>query len=298
MKSIILIISIFSFNIFAQNPSPKAQLRRKIETIITSKKAEVGVAITALESNETLSINGDKHYPMQSVFKAHLAIVALSLVDKSKLALDQPVFVKKSDLLPTYSPLRDKYPNGNVSVSLAGLIRYTVSQSDNNGCDILFRLVGGTKKVNDFFKKSGLKDISIVATEEEMAKNWGVQFSNWSTANATNQLLVNLFNNQFLSKPTHDFLIKTLEETSTGANRIKGLLPIGTTVAHKTGSSSTDDKGITVATNDVGVITLPNGKHFVISVYVTNSKEDANTNAQIIAKITKAAWDYFTTTNK
>ena len=84
-----------------------------------------------------------------------------------------------------------------------------------------------------------------------------------------------------------------MTETSTGPKRIKGQLPPGTLVAHKTGTSATNEKGITAAVNDIGIVTLPNGTHFVISVFVSNSKENDETNEKIIADITKLAWDYF-----
>ncbi len=61
-----------------------------------------------------------------------------------------------------------------------------------------------------------------------------------------------------------------MTETTTGTKRIKGLLPNGTVVAHKTGTSATV-KGVTAATNDVGLVTLPNGRHLAIAVFVSDS---------------------------
>ena len=81
-------------------------------------------------------------------------------------------------------------------------------------------------------------------------------------------------------------------------NRIKGQLPEGTIVAHKTGSSDTNEEGIIGAANDIGIVTLPNGRHFAISVFVTNSKENDETNEKIISDIAKAAWDYFQDSTK
>ena len=83
-----------------------------------------------------------------------------------------------------------------------------------------------------------------------------------------------------------------MAETSTGTNRLKGLLPKGTEVAHKTGSSGQED-GLTAAFNDVGIVKLPNGKHYAIAVFITDSKEDDENNAAIIAEISKAVWDYY-----
>jgi beta-lactamase class A len=75
---------------------------------------------------------------------------------------------------------------------------------------------------------------------------------------------------------------------------LKGQLPKGTIIAHKTGTSGSNKDGLTAAVNDIGIVFLPGGRHFFISVFVTDSKEDAATNEKIIADISKAAWDYFT----
>ena len=79
-------------------------------------------------------------------------------------------------------------------------------------------------------------------------------------------LLEQFYQGKILAKNTTYLLLKMMTESTTGANRIKGLLPAGTVVAHKTGSSATDAQGLTPATNDAGIITLPNGKHLVVAV--------------------------------
>ena len=89
-----------------------------------------------------------------------------------------------------------------------------------------------------------------------------------------------------------------MRETKTGKERLKGQLPGTTIVAHKTGSSGANKEGLTAAVNDIGIVFLPNGKYFFISVFVTNSKEDAATNEKIIADIAKSSWDYFTSGTK
>ena len=85
-----------------------------------------------------------------------------------------------------------------------------------------------------------------------------------------------------------------MKATQTGKNRLRGQLPENTVLAHKTGWSGTNKStGITAAVNNIGIIFLPNGKYFIISVFVTESKETLETNEQIISDIGKAAWDYF-----
>lgn len=277
----------------------KNQLRNQIKQVIANKKADVGVSVYGIESKDTISINGDRHYPMQSVFKFHIAMAVLNQVDKGKFSLSQKIHIKKSDLLPhTWSPIREAYPNGEVDLPLSEIIKYTVAKSDNNGCDILMRLLGGPKPINDYIHSLGVKDVAIQANEEEMHKEWNVQFSNWSTPKAITQLLVKFYTENLLSKESFNFLWTTMVETSTGVNRIKGKLPKGTIVGHKTGTSDTNKAGITAAINDMGIVRLPNGKHYAIAVFVCNTKENEATNDKIISDISKLVWDHYTHKSK
>jgi beta-lactamase class A len=294
MKRILFLTTLFlSFFCKAANAQIES-LEQQIEKVISTKKATVGVAIYSFERNESLNLNNQKHFPLQSVFKFHIALAVLNEIDKGKLTLNQKIFIKKSDLLPdTWSPIRKKYPEGNVSISLAEILQYTVAQSDNNGCDILLRLIGGPKVVNDYIHDIGVKDVAIEASENEMHAAWNVQFKNWTTPSASVELLRKFYKRQILSKKSYDFLWKTMIETQTGEKRLKGQLPKGTLVAHKTGTSDTNNEGITAAINDIGIVTLPNGKHFAISVFVSDSKENTEANERIISAIAKLAWDYF-----
>ena len=268
-------------------------LKQKIEQIIDSKNAGIGVAIGGPEDRDTIIVNGAAHYPMQSVYKFHIAIAVLDQVDKGRFTIDQKIPVKKSDLLPkTWSPLRDNYPDGNITPQLKELLYYAVSKSDNNACDILIRLLGGTKEINKYLHAIGIKDVSIAATEEESAKSWEVQYTNWSTPYAAIQLLRKFHDKTLLSPKMHDLLFD-LMVNSLKDDRIKGLLPEGTRVAHKTGTSGTNPQNITTATNDIGIINLPDGKHFTIAVFVADSKYNDSANSAIIASIAKAAWDYY-----
>lgn len=275
-------------------------LRQKIQRIVTTKNAIVGVEIIGNDGKDTVSLNGERHYPLQSVFKFHIALAVLSQIDKGEFSLDQKIGILKKDLLPDlYSPLRDDYPNG-ATLSISKILDYTVSSSDNVGCDVLLRLIGGPKVVEKYLIKNKIKDVSIKINEEEQQANWDLQFQNWTTPKAANETLAKFYYNKkkLLSKKSYAFIWQLMRETETGQHRIKGLLPEYTIVAHKTGSSGANKEGLTAAVNDIGIVFLPNGKHFFISVFVTNSKENSETNEKIIADIAKASWDHFTKNTK
>lgn len=275
-------------------------LRQKIQQIVSVKKAFVGVSIMGNAGKDTLSINGDKRFPMQSVFKFPIALAFLSQIDDGKFSLAQKIKIDKKDLSPNlYSPIRDDFPNGAI-LTLAKILEYTVSKSDNIGCEVLLKLIGGPQIVESYFKRNNFKNIAVKFNEKMQQDNWDLQFQNWTTPKAANHILASFYYNKkkLLSKNSYDFIWQIMKQTETGKKRLRGQLPKQTIVAHKTGSSGVNKEGLTAAVNDMGILFLPNGQYFFISVFVTNSKEDADSNEKIIADIAKAAWDYFTTSIK
>ncbi|MGO4772612.1 class A beta-lactamase, subclass A2 [Flavobacterium sp. W22_SRS_FK3] len=289
-----ILISFLSFQIFAQTTN---ELRVQLNQIIAGKNATVGISIKSIEDKDTLSIKGNLKAPLMSVFKFHIALAVLNKVDKGKLSLDQKFFIKKKYLLPdTWSPMRDDYPEGNIDLTLDKLLRYTVSHSDNNGCDILLNIIGGTKKVQKFIKKQGIKDFIIKVNEEQM-QSWENLYLNTSTPLATTELLDKFYNGEVLKETTTKYLYQIMVETSRGLTCMKAGLPEYTELAHRTGISGTNDNNMRVAMNDVGIVKLSNGKHFILSVYLKNITESKEDTEKIIADITKATWDYFTKKN-
>jgi len=278
--------------ICAQNSN---SLRQKISQIIEGKKATVGIAVQGYNGKDTLSINGDEKFPLQSVFKFHIALAVLNDVDKGKLNLSQNIKITKEDLAPDlYSPIREKYPNGTI-MKLSDILRYTVSESDNVGCDLLLKLIGGPKIVEEYLHDKYVKDVAITYDEETQQSKWENQYENWTTPKAANLALILFYQNKnkLLSKNSYSFLLKTMEGTKTGQHSIRGELPPNTIIAHKTGHSGTNKEGITGAVNDIGIVFLPNNKYFYLSIFVSNSREDEQTNQKIIADIAKVTWEYF-----
>ncbi|MDN3692646.1 CGA/CIA family class A beta-lactamase [Chryseobacterium tructae] len=290
MKKITFLLLMVSALATAQ----KSVLDQKINTVIKGKKATVGVSVLDFETPFKYSKNGDKKLPLLSVFKFHLACAVLDMVDKGKFSTDQKFLIKKSDLLEnTWSPVREKYPDGNIELSLGEIITYTVAQSDNNTCDFLLRMIGGSQTVQRYMDSKGVKDLQIKYTEDDMHKNWKTQYGNESSTNSTVKVLKKFYDGKLLSKRSTDFLMQIMLGTTTGTNKIVEQLPKGTPVAHKTGSSGKPDNILTVAENDMGIITLPNGKHYAIAVFVSNSTETEKVNTRMVSDISKIVWDNF-----
>ncbi|MCA1919663.1 MAG: class A beta-lactamase, subclass A2 [Flavobacterium piscis] len=286
----IILFSLLSFSTFAQSTN---ELRQQLSQIISSKNATVGISIKGIEDKDTLSLNGNLKAPMMSVFKFHIALTVLDKVDQGKLSLTQEIFIKKKDLHEgTWSPMREDYPDGNVNLTLDKVLRYTISHSDNNGCDILIDVLGGTKEVQKFINKQGIKDFVIKVNEQQM-RTWENLYVNTTTPLATTVLLEKFFKGQILKESTTKYLYQIMVETSRGLTWMKAGLPKNTELAHRTGISGTNDDNLRVAMNDIGIVKLPNGKHFILSVYLKNITEKQEDTEKLIADITKATWDYF-----
>ena len=287
-KYLLLTIILVSGFCFSQN------LKKKILQITKDKNATVAVSVLDFGNDKTVHINGNKKLPMLSVFKFHIGLAVLNEVDQGKLNLDQKILIKKSDLLEnTWSPIRERFPEGDIEMPLGLLIKYTVAESDNNGCDILLRLIGGTETVQKFINSKGVRNFTIKVNEEQMHQGFEFMYLNTTTANSANQLLKDFRDKKIVSKTSTDFLMTTMLETSTGKNKIVAQLPESVPVAHKTGSSGKNEKGLTIAENDIGIVPLPGGKSYALSIFVSDSMESAETNTKMIADISKIVFDYF-----
>ena len=287
-KYLLLTIVLVSGFCFSQN------LKKEILQITKDKNGTVAVSVLDFGNDKTVHIKGNKKLPMLSVFKFHIGLAVLNEVDQGKLNLDQKILIKKSDLLEnTWSPIRERFPEGDIEMPLGLLIKYTVAESDNNGCDILLRLIGGTETVQKFINSKGVRNFTIKVNEEQMHQGFEFMYLNTTTANSANQLLKDFRDKKIVSKTSTDFLMTTMLETSTGKNKIVAQLPESVPVAHKTGSSGKNEKGLTIAENDIGIVTLPGGKSYALSIFVSDSMESAETNTKMIADISKIVFDYF-----
>jgi beta-lactamase class A len=271
-----------------------ATLIREIKYILDTAGGKIGVGVQGVDFKDGFVINGERGYPMMSVFKFPLALAILHEVDQGKLRMDQKFHLAKEKLdTNTWSPMVKDFPGRDLDMSLSELLSYAVTKSDNNACDFLFGVAGGTAAVNAFIHGLGVKDISIVYTEGDMDKAWSVQYENWCKPAAMLQLLQHLYRQQLLSKQSNDFLIRIMTEIPGWSKRITALLPPDVELIHKTGSSGVNKQGILAATNDVGIVTLPNGKHLAIVIFASDYKGPQKRGEHIIAVISKAIWDYY-----
>lgn len=273
------------------------ELQTTLERLAKPAGGRVGASVRVLEdagAHSSISSKGSERFPMQSVYKAAIDFAVLQRIDAGEFRLDQTVRVERSDLPPSgvWSPIRDAHPDGGFDMSLEDLLRAAIVESDGTACDVLLRLFPADR-VTRALRDLGIIGMVVATTEAEMTKGPDVQDRNWATPEATLELLAALQEGRGLRPESRGRLLRWMTETQTGPGRLKGELPREAVVAHKTGTSGTSG-GLTRATNDVGIVTLPDGRHLLIAVYVSDSRASAAVREGVIAKIARAAWDCWT----
>jgi len=257
----------------------------------------LGISVQAVDGGDMQELNGGERFPMQSVYKLPIAMAVLDQVERGTLTLTEKVTFRAGDMAGVgfHSPLRDRYPNGGVSVSVRDLIRAAIVDSDGIASDALYRVAGGGARITAYLRGIGIQDMDVATTEREMFddKTRMTQYRNSTTPRAAVALLRALHAGRGVSPAAREILLKDMTESVPGPKRLKGQLPPQTAVAHKTGTDGTFN-GMTRGTNDIGIITLPNGRHLAIAVFVKDSTADLATREGTIASAARLAFEAWT----
>lgn len=271
----------------AQTQKPEsfdAELSERFRTMCERAGGAVGVALIHVETGRSVAFQGTTQLPLYSVFKLPLAISVLKEVEENRLRLDQKVRVTPAEVVPGWE--------GNTALwrkpverTVAELLELSIVRSDNTSSDKLLGLIGGPANVNGRMRALGLQNITIRSSIREFASKR--ENPNTGSAEDLAHLLAFLQKGEVLQPSQLALLLGLMRRTTTGAQRLRGNLPAGTPVADKTG---TGDAGS--ATNDVGIIKLPDGRgHLAMAVLISGSKLPAGEQEKLIAELARLAYD-------
>ena len=287
---LISILCIYSSYVHAGDTE---KLKNCLNMIVKDKDADIGIAVI-INGRDTVTVNNDMQYPLMSVFKLHQAVAVANKLSDSNISLDTLIFVRKSEIKKnTYSPMRDRYTDSENFISVRELLRYTLLLSDNNACDILFNHVIDAEHTDSYLRTLGIGSFSISATEEDMQKDTGLCYANWSSPLSAVMLLERLLKDDILKGEYKSFIIDTMTECQTGNNRLPAFHHSGEVkIGHKTGTGGRNNKGETIAVNDIGFVLLPDGQYYTVAVFVKDSKEDIGCDEKIIADVSTIVYNH------
>jgi beta-lactamase class A len=284
-----------------------AKLDREIGAIERDSKGRLGVALLDLKDRASWSHRGTENFPFQSVFKLPLVVAVLQAVEAGKLRLDQPIAITRKDLSLYHSPIAARFKGERQDVPLRELVRLAASESDNTAADLLMRLIGGPQAVTAMLKAGGVDGISVDRYERVFQPEiLGLPGYSWdevidtkafrdriaavppaerrkrleatltdtrdaATPDASVAFLEAFVKGSWLREPAHNRMIEEIAAgVTSGKDRIRAGLPGNARFAHRTGMGPSA-AGLNHATNDIGVVTLPDGRIFAIAVYLAGS---------------------------
>ena len=320
-----LLLSLVCLPTVARPAPPETKnLERAIARLAQLSGGTLGVTAVHVETGRRVSFNGTERFPMASVYKFPIALRVLQRVERGELSLDDPVRLGETDFRIGYSPIAEMAANTPVTFTVGRLLELMLGESDNTASDTLLRLAGGPAAVTARLRELGVSGIDVNRPEGQLimdhrgvreyppegqwtlamferlsrditpaeraaaARRYAEDPRDTASPDAMAELLIKLHRREVLSAAVNvERVLRIMTATPTGMARLKGLLPAGTTVAHKTGSMGG-------TTNDVGLISLPDGAgHLAIAVFVKGSAKEQPERERAIAEIARTIYDFF-----
>ncbi len=302
--------------------SAEARFRAELARYAAMTDGTVGIAVELLGSDHAIAVNPDTLFPMASTYKVAVAGTILSQVDDGALTLDT-MLPADPDLYVASDGLAALAPHPGVSLSVYNLLELMLTRSDNSATDILVRQAGGPQAITAWLRKIGVRNLRVDSnTEQLLYRAMGIvptagtyrhnvdaameadpelrvrdykdlpnlTFAadprDTSTPLAMVDLLDRIARGKALTQVSTHVIIDIMARCRTGNARLKALLPPGTGIAHKTGT-------LNGLGNDVGIVTLPDGRGFAIAVFVMKDGKGHEVRDRIMAEAARAAYDYY-----
>lgn len=272
---------------------PYGGLRHDVNTILARTRATIGMALI-VDGRDTVTVQNRNIFPLMSVFKLHQAIALCHEFEQRGTSVDTMLTIRRDELNPdTWSPMLKDVSGEEFSMPVRELLRYTLTLSDNNASNLMFsRLV--SVEATDSFMATLLprESFNISVSEAEMQRDHVLSRANSSTPLSVALLLERLYNDSIVSPTNKTLICRLLGECQTGVDRISEPLADvkGIAIAHKTGSGYRDSKGRLIAHNDAARITLPDGRHYTLVVFVMDMEGDEKDASDVISRISAAVY--------
>lgn len=287
-----------------------------------ARPGALGVGLSNLESGQAYTFNGDRRFPMQSVFKLPLAAAVLAEADAGRMMLTEPFVLTEEQLSPAFSPIAAAWPDQRDYTAQA-LFEAMVIDSDNTAADVLMKRIGGPGAVTAWLTARRVPEVRVDRYERELQPEvygmpsfrpaWrdGARFAEARAATPASERLaamrrymsdprdtatprgmlefLQMLDRQELVSPASTKrLVELMGRTRRGAGRIAAGLPKDAFLAHRPGTSGVD-QGISTAHNDVGIFTLADRRSYALAVFLSGSTLNEAGRDRIIAEVTRAA---------
>ncbi|WP_284734524.1 serine hydrolase [Sphingosinicella terrae] len=246
----------------AQYAPPIQSLEQRLAALATENPGEYGIAALDLQTGAMVSFNGNEPFPMASTMKIAVAAAYLEEVDAGRRSLADEI--------------------GGVTVH--SLMDSMITRSNNRATDILMNALGGPAAIDGWLRRHRLTGIRVDRTIAQLLADRRDlrDIRDSSTPEAMLGLLRLIASGDALSTNSRALLLDMMRRCATGSNRIRGLLPPGAQVAHKTGT-------LNGYTGDVGYFTTPEGRRIAVVFFARYGEN----RPAVISTAARAIYDAF-----
>ncbi len=239
----------------------------------------IGVFARDLGSNRSLTWRGDERFVYCSTFKMYLAAATLLRVQSGDEQLDRQIPITRADMI-NHAPVTE--PAIGSSLTVQRLMQAVVEVSDNPAANLLLKALGGIAPMQAFYRGIGDQTTRADRFEPEMNRLDGDKDTILPAQSAGNLHRLFIDEASPLSADHKAMILEWMFASPTGAARIKGGVPDGWRVAHKTGTGGYGP------TNDIGILYPPSGAPIILAVYYHAASDDPR-NEGVIAEATRIA---------
>lgn len=307
----------------ANAPAAPAALQARLSEIAKAYGEPIGIAVSDVSSGWVAQVNGEQPFPQQSVSKTWVAIAVMDAVDAGRFRLDDTVLLTEADRSVFFQPVSANITPEGYPIKVKDLLRRALVTSDNAANDKLMRLVGGPDAVRDVLERKGLAGITVGAEERHLQARiagmvWQDSYGDGSfnqvrarlkpeirdiamAAYLANPLdgatpvgivraLSGLKLGQLLTPASSQVILDDMADARTGPRRLRGGLPPGWTIAHKTGTGQ-DWRGASVGINDIALLTAPDGHVYAVAVMIRRTRQPVPARLEMMQSVTRAVAD-------
>lgn len=238
-----------------------------------------GVFVMDLDSGEYFSINGEAAFPAASMIKVPVLVAFFQDVDAGKVRLDEVLTLQQPDLAGGSGEMQ--YAGVGTQYSALETATNMIINSDNTATNMIIRRLGGIEVLNQRFRQWGLQQTVMHNLLPDL------EGTNLLSPKELSTLIAQVSEGELVSMKSRDRLFNIMERTVNNS-LLPSALGTGASMAHKTGD-------IGSLAGDAGLVDMPSGKRYAISVMVKRPHNDARA-YELVVQIGGAVYEYLNQT--
>ena len=286
MKQLLLLFVCITaiVNLHAQKPDKK--LQNQVEELVKGFNGDIGVYVKNLENNKVVKVNADTIFPTASMVKVPILTAIMDKINKGELDYHQELVYRDSlfyagvDILGSFKD--------SEKIELSKVMMLMLTMSDNTASLWLQKLAGTGERINKILDSLGFESTRVNSRTPGRRGNWEQYGWGQTTPKEMATLMEMIVKGEIINPQTSAKMLRLLGRNYWDEYAISQI-PSDVFVASKGGA-------VDQSRNEV-LFVNGRGARYIFCICTKNNK-DASWNTsneawQLIQKLSKLLWDYF-----